>query len=275
MAKLKLLGVESGRMVGQKFVRGNPSHSRTPAQAQHRRERSVQRFKGRLEKWLDQGAPARRPRFTKTEHLLETLPKKRKRGTARRNSGLIESIRFGDRVTIKTPQGQKATGRAVMRSSHGGWVLNMGGKHGTPGIADSSNVVQVRHGKRAEDSLAMRRLVGNPARYAVVIEDGEREKIVAIKPTESAADRVAMYRNASSAKGFAFIRKLRPDEEVVIGEWRDRKSRNKRKNAPKRPMTKREAERKAKQVGKANGRPFKVVQVIYSNGERGWDVTPK
>lgn len=57
---------------------------------------------------------------------------------------LVSVIKPGDKVTIVTPQGQQRTGRAVMRSSHGGWVLNMGGKHGTPGIADDSNIVAVR-----------------------------------------------------------------------------------------------------------------------------------
>jgi hypothetical protein len=56
---------------------------------------------------------------------------------------LIDSIKHGDRVTIRTPQGQERTGKAVMRSAHGGWVLNMGGKHGTPGIADDDNVTKV------------------------------------------------------------------------------------------------------------------------------------
>jgi hypothetical protein len=57
---------------------------------------------------------------------------------------LIKVIKPGDRVTIVTPQGQQRTGTAVMRSSHGGWVLNMGGKHGTPGVADDRNVVSVK-----------------------------------------------------------------------------------------------------------------------------------
>ena len=49
---------------------------------------------------------------------------------------LVDAIRSGDRVTIIDRFGKKHIGRAVMRSSHGGWVLNMGGAHGTPGIAD-------------------------------------------------------------------------------------------------------------------------------------------
>ena len=71
------------------------------------------------------------------------------------------NIKAGDRVTILVPAGQRwdrqnkqivqewkeQTGRAVMRSAHGGWVLNMGGRHGTPGLADDENIVAV-NGKR-------------------------------------------------------------------------------------------------------------------------------
>ena len=51
------------------------------------------------------------------------------------------------RVTIEIGRNRReykeATGKAVMRSTHGGWVLNMGGKYGTPGIADETNIVAV------------------------------------------------------------------------------------------------------------------------------------
>lgn len=60
---------------------------------------------------------------------------------------LIDSVRAGDRVTIITPHGSKLSGRAVMPSSHGGWVLNLGGRYGTPGIADDSNTIAVRKAK--------------------------------------------------------------------------------------------------------------------------------
>jgi hypothetical protein len=56
----------------------------------------------------------------------------------------VATIRAGDRVTIRDRFGKERTGRAVMRSSHGGWVLNMGGAHGTPGLADDSNIVSVK-----------------------------------------------------------------------------------------------------------------------------------
>jgi hypothetical protein len=54
----------------------------------------------------------------------------------------FNEIGHGDTVHIKTPQGQTQRGKAVMRSSHGGWVLNMGGKHGTPGLVDEKNYVK-------------------------------------------------------------------------------------------------------------------------------------
>ena len=53
------------------------------------------------------------------------------------------TIRHGDRVTIVDRFGQKHTGTAVMRGPYG-WVLNMGGPHGTPGIASTANIVRVR-----------------------------------------------------------------------------------------------------------------------------------
>lgn len=55
---------------------------------------------------------------------------------------LYGSIRVGTRVAIQTPHGGLLEGRAVMRGP-AGWVLNLGGPHGTPGIATESNVVWV------------------------------------------------------------------------------------------------------------------------------------
>lgn len=60
---------------------------------------------------------------------------------------LIARIRAGSRVTILTPHGQRRSGRAVMRSSEGGWVLNGGGRYGTPLLANERNVVSVSGGK--------------------------------------------------------------------------------------------------------------------------------
>lgn len=55
---------------------------------------------------------------------------------------ILDHIRVGDRVTIVNRFGQQHTGRAVMRGPHG-WVLNMGGRHGTPAVANNGNIVKV------------------------------------------------------------------------------------------------------------------------------------
>ncbi len=59
---------------------------------------------------------------------------------------LLDAIRAGDRVTIANRFGQNRTGRAVMRGP-AGWVLNMGGPHGTPAIAELENIVAVKTGR--------------------------------------------------------------------------------------------------------------------------------
>lgn len=64
---------------------------------------------------------------------------------------LHESIRPGDRVTILVPAGfgrngqewSQKTGRAVMKGP-AGWVINLGGRYGTPGVAGPDNTVKVR-----------------------------------------------------------------------------------------------------------------------------------
>ena len=60
---------------------------------------------------------------------------------------LVDAIHAGCRVTIVDRFGKQRTGRAVMQGP-AGWVLNLGGRHGTPGIATDDNVVAVRCGKK-------------------------------------------------------------------------------------------------------------------------------
>lgn len=61
---------------------------------------------------------------------------------------MFNTIQVGDRVTIRTPQGQERTGRAVMFNRKvGAWVLNLGGAHGIPGMADERNTIKVAKGK--------------------------------------------------------------------------------------------------------------------------------
>jgi hypothetical protein len=68
------------------------------------------------------------------------------------------AIAVGDRVTILVPSGlglrngkayqeySPKTGKAVMRGPSG-WVLNMGGRFGTPGIATPQNIVRIKKAK--------------------------------------------------------------------------------------------------------------------------------
>jgi hypothetical protein len=66
-------------------------------------------------------------------------------------AALLATIRAGDRVMLLVPNGigrngvewKARTGRAVMPSAHGGWVVNLGGKFGTPGVVDAENLVKV------------------------------------------------------------------------------------------------------------------------------------
>jgi hypothetical protein len=78
-----------------------------------------------------------------------------------------DEIRPGDRVTIRIPAGMgrngqewaEKSGRVVMRSSQGGWVLNMGGPHGSPGVASPENFLSVQHRKQAASVHELKPLV--------------------------------------------------------------------------------------------------------------------
>lgn len=62
---------------------------------------------------------------------------------------MLEQISHGDRVTVVNRYGQRRTGRAVMRGP-AGWVLNMGGAHGTPQVATEESIVRVTKTKRKD-----------------------------------------------------------------------------------------------------------------------------
>lgn len=66
---------------------------------------------------------------------------------------LLESIKGGDRVTIRNRFGQERTGSAVFLGS-AGWVLDMGGRNGIPGIASAENIVKVRAMNRKTAQVA-------------------------------------------------------------------------------------------------------------------------
>jgi hypothetical protein len=77
--------------------------------------------------------------------------------------GAAAKVRPGDRVTIVDHDGQQRTGRAVMNSSGGGWVLNMGGRYGTPAIANNENIVKVKAGRTRRSNPELL-VVSNPGK---------------------------------------------------------------------------------------------------------------
>jgi len=117
----------------------------------------------------------------------------------RSNPGLAyEDLGPGDRVTILVPAGRgrqgveyrERTGRVVLRGP-AGWVLNLGGKHGTPGIATPENFVRATKGKPSErhhgfGTLGRR---GNPVVDAPRSVTAPRRAPKSQKPTKRAPKR--------------------------------------------------------------------------------------
>ena len=82
-----------------------------------------------------------------------------------RNPDLFDGIRVGDRVTIVNRFGQERAGRATIHNRQQDlWVLNMGGPHGTPGIATRENVTRVSTGKKNPATPKARRFVARKIR---------------------------------------------------------------------------------------------------------------
>jgi hypothetical protein len=77
---------------------------------------------------------------------------------------IIDQIRMGDRVTFTNRMGKSQTGKAVMYGP-GGWVLNMGGAHGTPAVVKEWEITKVVRPKGSKSTLGTARLSGvrNPA----------------------------------------------------------------------------------------------------------------
>jgi hypothetical protein len=55
---------------------------------------------------------------------------------------MYEDIKVGYRVQFETPQGQKSSGKVVMKGTYG-WVLNAGGRYGTPKVVTPKNFVKI------------------------------------------------------------------------------------------------------------------------------------
>ncbi len=81
------------------------------------------------------------PVDTHPAHVIPPTPASER--TAQGSAAIHDSIGHGDRVTFRDRFGQERTGKAVMRGP-AGWVLNMGGAHGTPAVPSADSIVKVR-----------------------------------------------------------------------------------------------------------------------------------
>ena len=59
---------------------------------------------------------------------------------------MFEDIQVGDTVYFSTPHSAELKGRAVMCGPHG-WVVNMGGRYGTPQVVSPKNFIKIRKGR--------------------------------------------------------------------------------------------------------------------------------
>lgn len=59
---------------------------------------------------------------------------------------MFKEIQVGDSVTMSTPQGQEVRGKAVMKGPYG-WVINIGGRFGTPKVVNENNFIKMRKGR--------------------------------------------------------------------------------------------------------------------------------
>jgi hypothetical protein len=146
---------------------------------------------------------------------------------------LFDGIRPGSRVTIVTPHGSRLTGRAVMRGP-AGWVLNLGGRHGTPGIASDDNVIAVRASRTAADRSAMDAFAEGMEAVAFVAEAVVNDFVkVSSNPDQYEVD-VHVYLDAKAARPSGFTQMVRREarrvaEEVgarVVGFWSPRMDRD-------------------------------------------------
>ena len=96
-------------------------------------------------KALAGGGAKSAPVDTHPAHVIPPTPASGR--TAQGSAAIHDSIGHGDRVTFRDRFGQERTGKAVMRGP-AGWVLNMGGAHGTPAVPSADSITKVRKSRR-------------------------------------------------------------------------------------------------------------------------------
>lgn len=58
------------------------------------------------------------------------------------------AVHPGDHVKFRDEDGRVRSGKVVMRSEFGGWVLNLGGRYGTPAVVSEEQIVKTRSPRR-------------------------------------------------------------------------------------------------------------------------------
>ena len=59
---------------------------------------------------------------------------------------MFKEIQVGDTAYFSTPHSKELKGKAVMKGPVG-WVVNMGVRHGMPGMVTERNFIKIRKGK--------------------------------------------------------------------------------------------------------------------------------
>lgn len=128
----------------------------------------------------------------------------------------MSQIRSGDKVTFADRFGQLRVGRAVMPSAHGGWVLNMGGAHGTPAVVDERNVVRVKKAREVARNPELL-VVNNPCRNSGSFHDVARrhQLKIALQTLKMDPAMAAVMGGPSIEEAREIVRSARAKGELV------------------------------------------------------------
>jgi hypothetical protein len=133
-----------------------------------------------------------------------------KSNPCKRNPGgkMTWDVSPGDRVYVKDRFGVTKSGRAVMTfPSHA--VLNMGGKHGTPQVADDGNIVKVVKKGGGKHIFRFRSNPCLPCALAAVMNPGKKRKGKWVKSIKKASKRRRKANPRKRPLRFSEMRQLR------------------------------------------------------------------
>jgi len=141
----------------------------------------------------------------------------------RRNGSVVEAIRAGDTVIIVDRFGARRSGRAVMRGPHG-WVLNMGGKHGTPAVASEANIVDAKPKMRRNGPKASPPSIVAPGRIGDMILSRTDADRIALRPMPGSWDfEVKRFRDRDAMRKFMRDEQYREGRDMTgrfRAEWK-------------------------------------------------------